>query len=148
MAATSLEAAQGRRRLDPAALPFDTTAEVPPLHGTIGQDRALDAIDFGLEVATPGYNLFLAGTAGSGRESTIVDCLERVAARRPAPEDLVYAHNFAEPERPRALRLPAGRGCELRRDLDELLAGARAARRPRAGGEGGAGARAGRRRGG
>src|SRR5918998_2543076 len=125
MAATSLEAAEVRRRLAPAALPFDTTAEVPPLHGTIGQERALDAIDFGLEVATPGYNLFLAGAAGSGRESTIIDYLERAAARRPAPDDLVYVHNFAEPGRPRALRLPAGRGCDLRRDLEELLAEAR-----------------------
>ena len=125
MAATNLEAAQVRRRLDPAALPFDTTADVPPLHGTIGQERALDAIDFGLEIATPGYNLFLAGAAGSGRESTILDYLERLAATRPAPDDLVYVHNFDEPGRPRALRLPAGRGCELRRDLDGLLAGAR-----------------------
>src|SRR5262245_15222004 len=125
MAATTLEAAQVRRRLDPAALPFDTTAELPPLRGTIGQDRALDAIDFGLEVATSGYNLFVAGAAGSGRESTILDCLERAAAERPAPDDLVYAHNFAEPGNPRALRLPAGRGCDLRRDLDELLAAAR-----------------------
>jgi lon-related putative ATP-dependent protease len=125
MAVTTLEAAQVRRRLDPAALPFDTTAEVPPLHGTIGQDRALDAIDFGLDVATPGYNLFVAGAAGSGRESTILDCLERVAAGRPAPDDLVYAHNFAEPVRPRVLLLPAGRGRALRRDLAELLAGAR-----------------------
>jgi lon-related putative ATP-dependent protease len=125
MAATTLKAAQVRRRLDPAALPFDTTAEVPPLHGTIGQERAMDAIDFGLEVVTPGYNLFLAGAAGSGRESTVLDCLERAAASRPAPDDLVYAHNFAEPGRPRALRLPAGRGCDLRRDLNELLAGAR-----------------------
>jgi lon-related putative ATP-dependent protease len=125
VAVTALEAAQVRRRLDPASLPFDTTAEVPPLHGTIGQDRALDAIDFGLEVGTPGYNLFLAGAAGSGRESTILDCLERTARTRPAPDDLVYAHNFAEPERPRALSLPAGRGCDLRRDLEELLARAR-----------------------
>src|SRR5918997_829783 len=125
MAVTALEAAQVRRRLDPAALPFDTTAEVEPLRGTIGQDRALDAIDFGVEIATPGYNLYLAGAAGSGRESTILDYLERAAAGRPAPDDLVYAHNFAEPGRPRALRLPAGRGCDLRRDLEELLAGAR-----------------------
>ena len=125
MAATSLGADQVRRRLDPSALPFDTTADVPPLRGTFGQDRALDAIDFGLEVATSGYNLFLAGAAGSGRESTILDCLERVAAGRPVPDDLVYTHNFAEPGRPRAMRLPAGRGRDLRRDLDELLAGAR-----------------------
>jgi hypothetical protein len=68
MAVTALEAAEVRRRLDPAALPFDTTAVVPPLHGTIGQDRALDAIAFGVTVGTPGYNLFVAGAAGSGRE--------------------------------------------------------------------------------
>ena len=125
MAVTALEAAQVRRRLDPATLPFETTAEVAPLHGTIGQDRALEAIDFGLEIGTPGYNLFLAGAAGSGRESTIVDLLERASAERPVPDDLVYAHNFAEPGRPRALRLPAGRGSELRRELEEFLAGAR-----------------------
>src|SRR5262245_15395294 len=115
MAVTALKAEQVRRRLDPATLSFATTAEVPPLHGTIGQDRALDAIDFGLEVATPGYNLFVAGAAGSGRESTILACLERAAVSRPVPDDLVYAHNFDEPGHPRALRLPAGRGCDLRR---------------------------------
>ena len=123
--AVTLGASEVRRRLDPATLPFDSTADVPPLHGTIGQARALDAINFGLEVPTPGYNLFLAGAAGSGRESTILDTLQRIAAERPVPQDLVYVHNFAEPAHPRAIRLPAGRGRELRKDLDELLAGAR-----------------------
>jgi predicted ATP-dependent protease len=120
----SLDAAQTRRRLDPNALPFETTAEVAPLRGTIGQTRALEAIDFALEIGSSGYNLFLTGTAGSGRESTILDYLERVAARRAVPHDIVYVHNFHEPERPQVLRLPAGRGRELRADLDELLRGA------------------------
>jgi predicted ATP-dependent protease len=116
-----LDAARTRRRLDPNALPFETTAEVVPLRGTIGQTRALEAIDFGLEIGSSGYNLFLAGAAGSGRESTVLDYLERVAARRAAPDDIVYVHNFGEPDRPQALRLPAGRGRKLRTDLDELL---------------------------
>ena len=116
-----LDAAQTRRRLDPDALSFVTTAEVAPLRGTIGQTRALEAIDFGLEIGSSGYNMFLAGTAGSGRESTVLDYLERVAARRAVPDDIVYVHNFHEPERPQALRLPAGRGRKLRADLDELL---------------------------
>ncbi|MGN6870550.1 MAG: AAA family ATPase, partial [Solirubrobacteraceae bacterium] len=116
-----LDAAQTRRRLDPDALPFETTADVAALRGTIGQTRALEAIDFGLEIGSSGYNLFLAGPAGSGRESTVLDYLERVAARRPVPDDIVYVHNFREPERPQALRLPAGRGAKLRADLDELL---------------------------
>src|SRR5262249_2193775 len=106
-------------------LPFETTADVSPLHGTIGQDRALDAIDFGLDIATPGYNLFLAGAAGSGRGSTIMDLLERVPAGRPAPGAPAYAPNLAQPGRPRGLRLPAGRGRNLRRDLDDLLTSAR-----------------------
>ena len=91
----SLDAAQTRRRLDPDSLPFETTAEVAPLRGTIGQTRALEAIDFGLAIGSSGYNLFLAGAAGSGRESTVLDYLDRVAARRAAPRDIVYVHNFA-----------------------------------------------------
>src|ERR687894_294876 len=82
MAATALEAAHVRRRLDPAALPFETTAEVPPLHGTIGQERALDAIDFGLEVATPGYNLFLPGARRPTTSSTCTTSPSRGARAR------------------------------------------------------------------
>ena len=115
---------QLRRRLDPAELPFETTADVAPLTGTIGQPRALDAIEFGLEVATPGYNLFLAGAPGSGRENTIRDYLERFAATKPVPDDWVYVYDFAEPDRPRAIRLPAGRGSELARDMEKFLSAA------------------------
>jgi lon-related putative ATP-dependent protease len=130
---TELELApdQLRRRLDPATLPFRSTEEVTPLEGTIGQPRALDAIEFGLEVGAAGYNLFVAGAPGSGRTATILDYLERAARTRPAPADWVYVFNFAQPDRPNAIRLPAGRGTELAHDMDEFL---RAARReiPRA----------------
>ena len=114
-----------RRRLDPGTLPFRSTAEVEPLQGTIGQPRALDAIEFGLEVAAAGYNLFVAGQPGSGRTQTILDHLERVARTRPAPSDWVYVYNFSQPDRPDAIRLPAGRGAELARDMDEFLRAAR-----------------------
>ncbi|HKI92298.1 MAG TPA: hypothetical protein VJ986_08345, partial [Gaiellaceae bacterium] len=88
-----------RRRLDPALLPFETTADVEPLVGTIGQPRALDAIESGIEMATAGFNLFLAGPAGSGRRTTVLDLIGRVAAERPAPPDWVYVHNFDAPDR-------------------------------------------------
>jgi lon-related putative ATP-dependent protease len=116
---------QLRRRLDPAELPFGTTAEVEPLEGTIGQPRALDALVFGLEIGTFGYNLFAAGAPGSGRESTVCHYLERFAGDRPSPDDWVYVHNFADADRPRAIRLPAGRGREFSRDMDEFIAAAR-----------------------
>ena len=120
-----LEASRLRRRLDPASFPFETTEDVEPLEGTIGQPRALDAVEFGLEISTFGYNLFAAGAPGSGRESTIRDFLVRFAAARPAPADWVYVHNFAEPDRPTAIRLPTGQGSELARDMDEFIEAAR-----------------------
>jgi predicted ATP-dependent protease len=110
-----------RRRLDPRTLPFRTTAEVEPLVGTIGQPRALAAIEFGLEVDTLGYNLFVAGAPGSGRLSTVRDYLERFAAEKASPDDWVYVHNFADPDRPNAIGLPAGRGSRLAQDMGELL---------------------------
>ncbi|MDR0359686.1 MAG: AAA family ATPase, partial [bacterium] len=114
-----------RRRVDPSDLVFDSTAEVAPLVGTIGQPRALEAIDFGLEVPTAGYNLFLTGPPGSGRMSTLLDTLRRVAAERPAPHDWVYVHDFDRPDQPRGIRLPAGYGRRLERDVDHFLEDAR-----------------------
>src|SRR5262245_40759525 len=114
-----------RRRLDPAWLDFESTAEVEPLQGTIGHPRAVEAVAFGLEIETFGYNLYVAGAPGSGREGTVRDYLERVAAARDAPDDWVYVHNFDDSDRPRALRLPAGRGSELAADMRGLVEGAK-----------------------
>lgn len=116
---------QLRRTLDPATLPFQTTDEVPPLLGTIGQPRALSAIEFGLDVETNGYNLFVAGAPGSGRETTIHDYLRRHAPGRPVPPDWVYVQNFVEPERPLAISLPAGRGSAFARDMKVFVDSAR-----------------------
>ena len=129
--ALALKPAELRRRLDPKSLPFATTAELEPLTGTIGQPRALDAIEFGIQIETRGYNLFVSGLPGSGRKTTVRDYVDRAAAARPAPDDWVYVHDFASPDRPAAIRLPAGRGGELQRGMAEFV---RAARReiPRA----------------
>jgi hypothetical protein len=105
-------------------LPFQTTAEVTPLDDTIGQPRALDAIAFGLEIDVPGYNLFVTGTPGSGRESTVQAYLARVARTKQVPADWVYVHNFTEPDRPRAIRLPAGQGGAFARHMDEFITAA------------------------
>lgn len=129
MATTSerleLGADELRRRLDPDALTFATTEEVEPLDGTIGQPRALAAIEFGLEIATFGYNLFASGAPGSGRETTVRDYLERYARDRPPPDDWIYVHNFDDRDRPRAIRLPTGRGCELERDMERFVEAAK-----------------------
>ena len=113
------------RRLDPSTLGFETTAEVEPLAGTVGQPRAFDAIESGLAMATAGFNLFACGPLGSGRRTAVLDMIRGVAAERPAPDDWVYVHDFRSPDQPKALRLPAGRGTEFARALDEFIEAAR-----------------------
>src|SRR5579885_844756 len=111
---------QLRRRVDSTLLPL-TSADTPPLEGTIGQLRAVDAIAFGLEIDSSGYNLFVAGPVGSGRERTIHDFLRQFAPTRPAPSDWVYVYNFIQSDQPIALRLPQGRGRKFATDLDGFV---------------------------
>ncbi|HLF00148.1 MAG TPA: Lon-like protease helical domain-containing protein, partial [Gaiellaceae bacterium] len=92
-----------RRRLDPAKLRFASTAEVEPLVGTIGQPRALDALEFGLAAETHGFNVFVSGAPGSGRLTTALDYIRTLATTRPAPPDWVYVYDFANPDRPDAI---------------------------------------------
>ena len=114
-----------RRRLDPSTLPFETTAEVEPLSGLIGQPRVQEAIDFGIEMEGVGYNLYLAGAPGSGRTETIRDYLARLAPTRSPADDWVYVHDFDNPQRPHAIRLPPGQGRQLAADMEELIVAAR-----------------------
>jgi lon-related putative ATP-dependent protease len=114
-----------RRRLDPSRLHFLSTADVPPLVGTVGQPRALDALDYGLSVETRGFNLFVSGLPGSGRLTTVLDYLGTLAAARPVPADWIYVHDFHTPDRPKAMRMPAGGGSEFARAMDEFVAAAR-----------------------
>ena len=116
---------QLRRRVDAGRLPFRSTAEVAPLIGTIGQPRALDALEYGLAVGTRGFNVFVAGLPGSGRQTTVLDYLRALAPARTAPSDWVYVNDFGDSDQPNAIRLPAGRGAELATAMDEFVESAR-----------------------
>lgn len=109
------------RPCDPAALSFETTDELPDLQNVIGQPRALRALELGSEVSGPGYNIFVLGQPGSGRTTLSQEYLQRKAQDEPVPDDWVYVDNFEELHQPRALRLPAGRGIEFRKDMEELI---------------------------
>ncbi|KGE02667.1 Lon protease family protein [Pseudohaliea rubra] len=103
-------------------LGFDSTAELEPLAFELGQERALEALDFGLAVDGHGFNIFLAGSTGSGRRELLQGLLERQrAARAEAPEDWCYVNNFDDPGKPLALRLPPGRGRQLRSAMAEAV---------------------------
>jgi len=85
---------------DPGSLGFDTTAELPELTDVLGQPRAVAAMEFGVSMASHGFNLFALGLPGSGKTTLIREYLERYAAGQPVPPDLCYVNNFADPRRP------------------------------------------------
>ncbi len=105
------------RACNPSELDFATTADLPDLVNAFGQARAAEAIHFGMAVARPGYNLFVLGDHGNGRHWLANRLLTENAKSAGTPDDWVYVFNFDEPRKPRALRLPAGRGVVLRNEM-------------------------------
>ncbi|MBI1915336.1 MAG: AAA family ATPase [Planctomycetes bacterium] len=106
--------------LDPTWFDFETSADVPPLEGLVGQPRAVRALELGLGIRGTGYNIFAVGLSGTHLPRLLRDFVSEQVAGRPTPPDWVYVNNFDEPDRPLALSLPAGQGKELRRELSEL----------------------------
>ncbi len=110
-----------RRVCPPESLPFETTADLDPLDEVVAQDRAVQAIAFGAAIRSHGFNLFALGLPGSGKMTAIRRFLAREAAKLPPPPDWCYVNNFADPHRPRALRLAPGKAREFRDDWDRLV---------------------------
>lgn len=105
-----------RKQLD-----FNTTADLEPLIETIGQERAIGAIEFGVRMPHEGFNLYVMGSTGLGRHTLVKDALLRQSEGDSRPEDWCYVSNFQNPHCPRTLALPAGTGRELRRDMLQLI---------------------------
>ena len=102
------------------SLRFRTTADLPETDRIVGQERAVEAIDLAARIAGPGFNVFALGPPGIGKMTALRHALERQAAATPVPDDWCYVHDFADPQRPRALRLPAGMGPSLRDAMAQL----------------------------
>jgi lon-related putative ATP-dependent protease len=115
-------------RCDLSFLPYSCTAEMTPLEDFIGQDRAIRAIEFGLGVNKPGFNIFVTGLTGTGKTSIIKAFLKKItnrqttpAADSPLPEDWCYVYNFTDADRPLALRIRRGWGKLLKADMEQFV---------------------------
>ncbi|MCH9675508.1 MAG: AAA family ATPase [Gammaproteobacteria bacterium] len=110
------------RPCDVDNLRFVTTAELDESTELLGQERALTALRFGTDIEDPGFNVFGLGPNGIGKHTSVSRIVEQAARTNAVPSDWCYVHNFTEPHRPNALRLPAGMGRRLRNDMAELVA--------------------------
>ncbi len=112
---------QLRRVCDPAQFDFKSTEELSSLDEVLGQDRAVKAVSFGIDIESPGYNMYALGPPGTGKTTTIQKFLKRKSSDQPVPDDWCYINNFEDEDKPKSLRLPAGMGCELEKDMSGLV---------------------------
>ncbi len=119
--AIKLAADQLSQRTEPEALGFRTTDEIAQLQQIIGQDRAMEAIRFGVGMQRRGYNLFALGPPGLGKHTLVQEFLAERAKAGSVPPDLCYVYDFEQPHQPKALRLPAGVGRQLQRDMQVVV---------------------------
>lgn len=109
------------RHCDPATLPFGDTTELEHLDNYYGQDRALDALRFGLGIRHEGYNIYVLGSSGMGKHEMLQDFLHQQAFDRPKPSDWCYVNNFSAPHQPKVLKLPCGLAQQLRKDMEQCI---------------------------
>jgi lon-related putative ATP-dependent protease len=110
------------KRCDPKFFPFKTTGDLPPLDGIIGQQRALNAIDFGLNLQSAGFNIYVLGDSGTGKTSAIRSFISKKAEMEIVPPDWCYVFHFKDPGDPIAIWLEPGRGAEFQKDMQEFIA--------------------------
>ena len=111
-----------RWRLDPATLPFETTEDLDPLKEIIGQKRGVEAFRFGMGMDKPGYNVFVTGSPGSGRMSTVRKILEEMSKKKgTVPDDLCYINNFKKTEAPILIKLEAGMGRKFKKEVRDFV---------------------------
>jgi lon-related putative ATP-dependent protease len=116
-----LTADQLRWRCDCSEFPFKTTADIPPLKGLVEQERPMRAIRFGLDIESPGYNIYVSGLTGTGKTTVIKQFLDEIACTLPKPDDWCFVFNFREPNAPTALRLPSGKAKALKSEMNDLV---------------------------
>ncbi|MCL5102777.1 MAG: AAA family ATPase, partial [Armatimonadetes bacterium] len=106
---------------NPDDLGFESTADIAAIEGTVGQERAVSAVDFGLGIRTYGFNIYVAGRPGTGRNSSVLAHINAKAKGEPAPDDWCYVNNFSDAYHPKAIRLGPGNGPVFAHDMEEFV---------------------------
>lgn len=99
-----------KKRCDPDIFGYATTLNVPVKRELIGQERAMEALKFGLSVKKKGYNIYVSGMTGTGRNSYSYLVAKEFAEKKESPKDWCYVFNFKKPHSPIAICLDTGEG--------------------------------------
>jgi lon-related putative ATP-dependent protease len=106
---------------DPNVFDFETTTDVKPIEGIVGQERALKALKVGVDLKSPGYNIFITGLSGTGKFTTIKMMLESISPDYSHLNDYAYVYNFQDEDRPALLVFPAGQAVKFKKDLGKAI---------------------------
>ena len=109
------------RTTDDEALKFKSTSELPSLNKVIGQARAVRALQFGLELLAPGYNVFVGGVPGTGKHTIVKSLVQKFAASKPVPPDWLLVFNFKDEYHPEVFHLPPGQGQKFCKQMKRLI---------------------------
>lgn len=121
MGLQSLSSDRLRQSCSPDSFSFENTSELSASTSIIGQPRGTSAIEFGIGIKSPGYNVFILGPAGTGRATAIERFLQEKTRDQPAPGDWIYVHNFKVPHQPRAIMFPPGQGSDFQKEMANLI---------------------------
>jgi lon-related putative ATP-dependent protease len=116
-----LKPADLRSTCDPKTFSFKNTAEVKPLDNVIGQERAVQAIEFGLNMKSPGYNMFVTGIEGTGKSTIIRDIINGHAKKLASPDDWCMVNNFKDEFRPKPISVPTGKATRFCKKMNGLI---------------------------
>jgi len=116
-----LKSSDLRSICDPKMFTFKTTAEVDPLDKVIGQERAVQAIEFGLNIKSSGYNIFVTGIEGTGKSTIIKDIVTHYAKKLPSPVDWCMVNNFKDVYHPKTISVPKSKATRFSKTMDKLI---------------------------
>ena len=106
---------------DPNIFHFDTTADIKEYNTIYGQDRGINALQFGVQVEVKGYNIFVEGPTGVGKTMYTKNYLETISKKKKIPNDWCYIYNFDDPNEPIAISFPAGQGKLFKKTMDDFI---------------------------
>ena len=100
---------------------FKNTSEVEPYDGIIGQERAVSAMQLGLQMNNPAYNIYVSGYCGSGRITYVINEIQSQQIDESKIKDWCYVYNFKDGRCPVAIDFPAGKGMEFKEYMEDLI---------------------------